>query len=194
MPHVEQELPTLPEHLRLSPDLSGVRVARSSVFCVMFCRSLFVILSFFLWSLCYLPFFDLRLLITPLVFQIFFFPVYSNIFFVSLMTNGIDLELVFTKFDTQYKCQKAYKTFQNFWVSNSRFPKFVNLFFKTYVVLIILYNNAVHVATIVDKNVPQLLFIHQLNVKRYNESALIKTYISNLVRTTRCWNNLHQIR
>ena len=43
MPHVEQELPTLPEHLMLSPDLSGVRVARSSVFCVMFCRSLFVI-------------------------------------------------------------------------------------------------------------------------------------------------------
>jgi hypothetical protein len=33
----------------------------------MFCRSLFVILSFFFWSLCCLFFFDLRILITPLV-------------------------------------------------------------------------------------------------------------------------------
>ena len=28
------------------PDFSGVRVGRSLVFCVMFCRSLFVLLSF----------------------------------------------------------------------------------------------------------------------------------------------------
>ena len=112
MPHVEQELPTLPEHLMLSPDLSGVRVARSSVFCVMFCRSLFVILSFFLWSLCYLPFFDLRLLITPLVFQIFFFPVYSNILFVSLMTDGIDLELVFTNSSSSISVRKLIKRFR----------------------------------------------------------------------------------
>jgi hypothetical protein len=32
----------------------------------MFCRSLFVLLSFFFWPLCYL-FFDIRILITPLV-------------------------------------------------------------------------------------------------------------------------------
>ena len=44
----------------------GVRVTRSLVFCAMFCRSLFVHLSFFFWPLrC--PFFDLRILITPLV-------------------------------------------------------------------------------------------------------------------------------
>ena len=35
----------------------GIRVARSLVFCVVLCRSLFVLLSFF----------DLRILITPLV-------------------------------------------------------------------------------------------------------------------------------
>jgi hypothetical protein len=42
---------------------SEVRVARSFVFCAMFCRSLFVILSFFSWPLCCLSFSDLRLLI-----------------------------------------------------------------------------------------------------------------------------------
>ena len=49
-----------------SPVFSGVRVARSVVFCVLFVRSLFVLLSFFIWSLCCLSF-DLRILSTPLV-------------------------------------------------------------------------------------------------------------------------------
>jgi len=40
---VEQELLTLPEHLRSPPVFSVVHVARFSVFCVMFCRSLFVL-------------------------------------------------------------------------------------------------------------------------------------------------------
>jgi hypothetical protein len=35
------------------------------VFCVMFCRSVFVLLSFFFWPLCFLAF-DLRILSTPL--------------------------------------------------------------------------------------------------------------------------------
>jgi hypothetical protein len=47
--------------------LMGFRVIRSLVFCVMFCRSLFVLLSCFFWPLCFLFFFDLRILITPLV-------------------------------------------------------------------------------------------------------------------------------
>jgi hypothetical protein len=46
--------------------VGGVRVTRSLVLCVMFCRSLFVLLSFFLWPLCCL-YFDLRILITSLV-------------------------------------------------------------------------------------------------------------------------------
>jgi len=33
----------------------------------MICRSLFFILSFFFWALCCLSFFDIRILITPLV-------------------------------------------------------------------------------------------------------------------------------
>ena len=60
---------TLPEHLHLSLVESGVRVAWSSVFCVVFCtcRSLFVVLFSFIWPLFCLFFSDLRILITPLV-------------------------------------------------------------------------------------------------------------------------------
>ena len=71
--HVGQELFTLQEHLSSPPVFSGVCVARSLVFYihVVFCRSLFVLLSFFFWplTLCCLSFFDLRILITPLVFS-----------------------------------------------------------------------------------------------------------------------------
>ena len=55
VPLVEQELITFPEHLSSPPLLSGIRVTRS--------YSPFV---FFFWPLCCL-FFDIRILITPLV-------------------------------------------------------------------------------------------------------------------------------
>ena len=64
---VEQELPTIPEHPYSPSVLSGVRVARSLVYCVVFCRSAFALLYFFFRPLCCL-FFDLRILINPLVF------------------------------------------------------------------------------------------------------------------------------
>ena len=59
---VEQELLTLMEHMSSPPVFSGVRVDWSLVFCVVFCRSLFVLLSFFFWPLCCLSFY-LRILI-----------------------------------------------------------------------------------------------------------------------------------
>ena len=40
---VKQQWLTLPEHLSLPPGYSGVRFARSLIFCVMFCKSLFVL-------------------------------------------------------------------------------------------------------------------------------------------------------
>ena len=43
---VEQKLLTLSEHMGSPPIFSGVRVARSLVFFVVFCRSLFAFLSF----------------------------------------------------------------------------------------------------------------------------------------------------
>jgi hypothetical protein len=50
----------------ITPGFNGVRVTLSVVLCVMFCRSLFVLSSFYFWPLCCLSF-DLRILITPLV-------------------------------------------------------------------------------------------------------------------------------
>ena len=51
VPLVEKELLTLPEHLSSTPIFNGVRVTRSLVLCVMFCRSLFVLLYFFFWAI-----------------------------------------------------------------------------------------------------------------------------------------------
>ena len=61
---VEQELPNIPEHLSSPPRISGIR---SFVFCVVFCRSLFVLLYFFAWLLYCLSFFHSQILISPLV-------------------------------------------------------------------------------------------------------------------------------
>ena len=45
--YVEQELSTLPNTwIKVHPCCSGIRVVRSLVFCVMLCRSLFVLFSF----------------------------------------------------------------------------------------------------------------------------------------------------
>jgi hypothetical protein len=65
---VEQELPTLLNHLSSHPVFSGASVTRSLVFIRMFCRSLFALFcSFFLWLLCCRFFFDIQILITPLI-------------------------------------------------------------------------------------------------------------------------------
>ena len=61
---VEQEMPILPEHISSPRVLVWVRVTRSLVLCVCFVDRC---LSFFYWPLCCLSFFDLRILITPLV-------------------------------------------------------------------------------------------------------------------------------
>jgi len=85
---MEQALLTLPEHLNSSPVFSGVRVARALVFCVVFCRSLFILLSFFFWSL-YCLSFDLRLQITLFgIFNLFLDSPLSCPFIpISFLTN-----------------------------------------------------------------------------------------------------------
>ena len=62
VPLVEQELLTLPEHQSSTLVFSGVRVAQSFVFCVMFCKFLFFLLAIVLsvlrytdYDLWYLP-------------------------------------------------------------------------------------------------------------------------------------------
>ena len=64
---MEQELLTLPEHLSSPPGFQwGSCYSIFSLICT-FCRWLFVLLYFFFWSLCCLFFFDVRILIAPLV-------------------------------------------------------------------------------------------------------------------------------
>jgi hypothetical protein len=74
---------------------SGIHVARSLVFCVMFYRSLFVLLYFFFWPLCYmyLSFFDSRLLITHLVssnfsYTILFYFKCIDLIMIKILTGG----------------------------------------------------------------------------------------------------------
>ena len=66
IPLVKQELATLPEHLGSPAIFSLVRVTRSLILCAMLCRSLFVLLSLFLWPICCLSF-EWLILITHLV-------------------------------------------------------------------------------------------------------------------------------
>ena len=49
-----------------TPVFSGVRVAQSLIFCVVFFRLMLFLLSFFFWTL-YCPFFDLQLLVVHLL-------------------------------------------------------------------------------------------------------------------------------
>ena len=67
VPLVEQELLTLPEHLSSPPVFSGVRVTRYLVVYVYFVDRCLSFCTFFFWLLCCLFFFDIRILITPLV-------------------------------------------------------------------------------------------------------------------------------
>ena len=97
---VEQELLTLPEHLGSSPIFSEFVLFDLLVFCVMFCRSLFVLLSFFfdhcmvypsltivwyilLWPLYGISFFD-HCIVYPsltIVWYILLWPLYGISFF-----------------------------------------------------------------------------------------------------------------
>ena len=67
VPLVEQELRTLPGHFSSPPVFSGARVTRSLVLYVCFVDRCLSFCTFFFWPLCCLFFFDIRILITPLV-------------------------------------------------------------------------------------------------------------------------------
>jgi hypothetical protein len=66
VPLVEQELTTLPEHLRAPPDFRGVRIARALVFCVVFVDRCLSLCPFLLAIVLSVPT-RLRILITPLI-------------------------------------------------------------------------------------------------------------------------------
>jgi hypothetical protein len=81
---------------------SGVCVARSLVFGVMFFRSLFVFLTLF-WSLCCLSFFDLLLLITPLISSNFIFHVVCALAMFFLI---VCFTVVFLHQDSNQNCHR----------------------------------------------------------------------------------------
>ena len=69
---VNRSLNCLQEHTSSTHGLRAVHAVPSLVFCVVFCRLLFVHLTFFVWSLCFLFFFDWRIMITPFdIFKLF---------------------------------------------------------------------------------------------------------------------------
>ena len=57
----------LPEHYRVHTRFQWGSCYSIFSFICMFCRSLFVILYFFFWPLCCLFFFDIRIMIAPLI-------------------------------------------------------------------------------------------------------------------------------
>jgi hypothetical protein len=100
VPLVEQELLTLPDHLRSPPVFNGLRVARPLGLSVMLCRSLFVHLSFFCWPLCCPSLFDLQILVAPLVS--------SNSSYVTIFvsTNYVSQGITFVSYDQSQKIWK----------------------------------------------------------------------------------------
>ena len=102
MSPVKQQLLTLPEHLSSPPVFSGVCVAWSLVFCVVFCRSLFVL-------------FLLTILLSVLVFtdshyhfgifKLFFWLCYSNT--VTLLSDLSIFFFAFRLIDFDFWCFNA---------------------------------------------------------------------------------------
>jgi hypothetical protein len=81
-----QKLLTLPEHLSSPPLLSEICVAQSLNFCVVFCRSLFVRLSFFIWHCIVWP--SWCFIVSSLFFNCIYFIITPIIVFVLNMTQN----------------------------------------------------------------------------------------------------------
>ena len=98
-----------------------IRVARSLVFCVVFCRVLFVLLYFFIWPLYCLFFFDLRFLITNCSYHL---QVTNICLYRNKSTIPFSLHSQDAYFDEKYIVNSihAYKEFQN-----------INIFFINYI-------------------------------------------------------------
>jgi hypothetical protein len=120
VPHVEQELFTLPEHMNSHPDFSKVRVAWYLMFCVVFYWSLFVlflfllaiVLSVFLWIT-----FTFGYCIVCISLNYFFFwPLYCLYFFELLFLLAIVLS-VFLWITASYYSFGIFKLYlrQNIW-------------------------------------------------------------------------------
>ena len=91
--------------------LSGIRAAQSSVFCVVFCRPLFIILSFFAWPLHCMPFFDIWLPITLLASTNFSYMLtYTRTTILSQLSNLFHCSIYATFFVWVYSILMQVKT------------------------------------------------------------------------------------
>ena len=81
------------EHLSSPPDFSGGSCYSIFSFMCMFCRSLFVLLPFFFWTLCCLFFFDKRIHIT-----VWYLQTLLNLYSDMLIFIGFFLFFVFLLF------------------------------------------------------------------------------------------------
>ena len=93
------------DHLSSLPVFSGVQVTRSLVFCVMFCKSLFVFLSLFFQPLCCLSF-NLGIVIAPLVSSKSSCKLYDFV----IIGNQKQLHCSKIQFNSISKCFRNYKT------------------------------------------------------------------------------------
>ena len=91
--------PLNPEYLRSFQIFSGFRVAQSLVLCVVLCRSLFVLLSFFFWSLYCLSFWSLYCLSFWSLHCLSFWSLYCLSFFLRLLATN----LISSNFSTKRK-------------------------------------------------------------------------------------------
>jgi len=79
--HLKQELRTLREHPSSTSVISGVRVARFVVFCVMFCRSSFVHLSFILLTIMLSVLLPFTVSDYPFgIFKLSLYPIFVSVF------------------------------------------------------------------------------------------------------------------
>ena len=99
-----------------TPSFDGVRVAQSLVFCVLFCGSLFVL---FFWPLSCLSFFDLHILIAPLVS--------SNSSFSNLLNCVVCLSWIISPYVKQYDIFRSSSTNCNKIFASMILSPFLNL-------------------------------------------------------------------
>ena len=138
---VEHELIILPEHLNSPTVFSGIRVMRSLVLCVCFVDRCLSYCPFFLWPLCYLFFFDIRILVSPLVSSnsSFYAPdegylwnascVMNKVFLLlTILTNLLLLSYKLTKTITMKRDLRFYLSFQRLKLFFTIFCHIVGIF------------------------------------------------------------------
>ena len=84
-------------------------------FCVVFCKSLFVVLFFFFWPLYCLSFFELRFLITPTFLKIYLYTLQTTFFVFGLFVLKLLSIFNFLPFWPKYYCTETSYQYIHYW-------------------------------------------------------------------------------